>query len=218
MYGEWSVYWSAWQTFLRHVGVSLAAGLAARADALADTATTGGWWWAWQGLVIACERHDRLTRDNSGRLHNEQGPAAGWADGWEFWCWHGLRVPRWVVETPTVEAIQAEPNTEIRRAAIESYGWDRWISHLGLTPIDVAADPGNPGHMLELFELPDDQQPFDVRVRLLLMHNASLDRDGSRRRFAETVPADMPDALSAAAWQWGDDMTPDLYKTMQRAT
>ena len=48
------------------------------------------------------------------------------------------------------------------------------------------------------------------------MNNASRDRDGSRRRFAETVPAHIDGAVAAAAWQF--DVPTDEYRQLARAT
>jgi hypothetical protein len=121
-----------------------------------------------------------------------------------------------VIEAPTVEKIAAEKNTEIRRCAIESFGWPNYLGAIGVQPISVEDDPGNPGHVLRLFDVPDARTLFDGDVRLLVMQNASLDRDGSRRTFGETVPATCSTATEAAAWQFGVD--PTIYRALQRAT
>ena len=144
-------------------------------------------------------------------------PALAWPDGMSVHAWHGTRVPAWVVnDDATVDRIQAEPNTEIRRCAIERFGWDRYLTSLGVQPVSVEDDPGNPGHILRLFDLPDSAQLYDEPVRLLVMENASLDRDGSRRTFAETVPGDIRSAVDAAAWQF--DCDPGVYRRLVRAS
>ena len=84
--------------------------------------------------------------------------AVAYPDGWGFYAWHGRRVPGWVIVAPSVEAITAEENVEVRRCAIESLGWDQFIAEAGLVPVtagasaDLAAvqvpDPGNPGSIL----------------------------------------------------------------------
>jgi len=135
-------------------------------------------------------------------------------DGWSVWAWHGTNVPQWVIENPTIDKIQAEVNTELRRCAIESYGWAEYLAAIEATPVDEADDPGNPGHRLRLYDTPE--QVYDTPTRLLVMDNASLDRDGTRRSYAETVPAGIPDAVSAAAWQF--DIAPDTYRRLERAT
>ena len=214
----WS--WHAWRAAcVEIVGVPRVQHLV---DALRD-ANGAGWWWPHREFVIVSDRPDVIHRERvaadgwgSHRLHCATGPAIAWGDEWAIWSWHGTTVPQWVVEAPTVERIAAEPNTEIRRCAIESFGWDRYLAALGVAPIDACDDPGNPGHRLELFDLPDGAQPFDERVRLLVMRNASRDRDGTRRTFAETVPADTATALAAAAWQF--DVDPSVYAQLERAT
>ena len=159
------------------------------------------------GPHVACHMTDR-------QLHHDSGPAISWVDGYSIYAWRGQRVPQWVIEDCTLDKIAAEENTEIRRCAIERYGWDRYLADVGAYPIDTADDPGNPGHTLELFDVPDDV--YDGDVRLLVMRNASRDRDGSRRTFAETVPASCHTAVDAAAWQF--DVDPDVYRQLARAT
>jgi hypothetical protein len=218
--GQHWAAWNAWRDYFRVIGLQLDKW--ALFDAW-NAANLAGWWWPHRQFVIIAERPTELHREQvappgwgSHRLHSPDGPAIRWGNEWALWFWHGTRVPSWVVEAPTVDLIKSESNTEIRRCAIESYGWGRYLDDLNVTPVDVAADPGNPGQTLRLYDLPDDAQPFDQPVRLLVMANGSLDVDGTRRTFAETVPADMPDAVAAAAWQF--DVHPDTYRQLCRRT
>jgi hypothetical protein len=148
------------------------------------------------------------------RLHREDGPSIRFRDEFGLWFWHGLNVPSWVVEQPTLELIANEPNAEIRRAGIESYGWDRWIAQAGLIPVADAPDPGNAPHELLLFDPPEGLYPSGVR--LLLMTNGSVERDGTRRRYVETVPSEISDPVTAAAWRVG--LRRDDYATLTRRT
>ena len=214
----WS-WWSARSAFCIDVlGVALE--FKERSHAL-RAASGASLWWPHTRFTIVADRpliieRERVAPDGweSHRLHCATGPAMAWPDGWSIHAWHGTRVPAWVIECPTVERIAAETNTEVRRCAIESYGWGRYIDDIGATPIDVAADPANPGHVLRLYDVPGDL--YDGDVRLLVMDNASRDRDGSRRTFAETVPADVTSAIDAAAWQF--DVDPTIYRQLERAT
>jgi hypothetical protein len=43
-----------------------------------------------------------------------------------------------VVSRPTVAAISAEPNAEIRRCAIESLGWEAFVAETGAALIGTA--------------------------------------------------------------------------------
>src|SRR5205085_2107211 len=80
-------------------------------------------------------------------------------------------------------------------------GWDRFVTEAGLRQVGPAhADPGNPGQRLLLYDLPGHLRDlYHQPARILVVHNASPDRDGTRRAFGLPVPADVPDALAAAA-------------------
>jgi hypothetical protein len=137
-------------------------------------------------------------------------------DGYKVWAWRGTRVPEWVITNPDLGPISRESNTEIRRCAIENYGWDRYLTAIGAEPVHTEPDPGNPGHTLALYDLPDAAQVYGSPVRLVVMHNASRDRDGGRRTFAETVPVDIQTAVGAQAWAFDTDET--TYRSLARAT
>ena len=222
--GSFWAYWNAYSSFFREqTDLQLPGDLWDRDRAYAD-AQSAGWWWPHREFVMVCDRPDLIVREQIGprgwgshQLHNDRGPAIRWRDGWALHFWHGTRVPAWVIEAPSVELIQAEKNSEIRRCAIEAYGWDRYLEHLGATPIDQADDPGNPGHTLRLYDVPNSRELYDGNdVRLLVMDNASRDRDGSRRTYAETVPATIATCVAAAAWQF--DLPETTYRELVRAT
>jgi hypothetical protein len=174
-----------------------------------------GWFDARKGIVIVSDRPEKQSLVD-GVLHSSDGPAIRMRDGYEVWAWRGTRVPDWVIRDATIERIQGEENTEIRRCAIERYGWDRYLDDVGATPVSTEPDPGNPGHTLKLYDLPDAAQVYPERVRLVVMDNASRDRDGQRRRFAETVPADIQTAVGAQAWAF--DVPEQTYRATARAT
>ena len=159
----------------------------------------------------------------SHRLHNETGPSIAW-DGYELHHWHGTQVPAGLIrgEWDTTRILQ-ERNTEVRRAAIERLGWDRFIVDAGLKQVGGSVpDPGNPGHELSLWDVPE-RIYGDADVRVLLCTNGSVERDGTRRRFGLTVPAEVADPVAAAAWGYDDPgspvrMTPELYRQLARRT
>jgi hypothetical protein len=192
-------------------------------------ARSAGWWWAYAGFAIITERAATLHRDANGDLHSAAGMAITYPDGWGFWCWHGRRVGRWVIEEPGVERIAAESNVEVRRCAIESLGWDRFTEEAGLVPVGRVPgtrrksaevcnarvpDPGNPGQHLVLYDVPE--RLWGSRIRLLMCTNGSEERSGERRRYGLTVPAGIEDPVEAAAWTYG--LTKDEYALTQRRT
>jgi hypothetical protein len=115
-------------------------------------------------------------------------------------------------ETLTVEQILGNGNSEVRRVMCERYGWERFTDDASLRMIDECPDPNK----IKLFDLPDQFQVFGTPVRLILVTNATPERDGQIRQFGLTVPAEIDNALSAAAW--GASMTAKEYKQLARAT
>jgi hypothetical protein len=165
-----------------------------------------GWWWPHHGIAILTDRPTAIARDGQARLHCETGPALAYADGYGLWSWHGTRVPQDLIETGwDTTRILREENAEVRRCAIERLGWDRFVADAGLAQVgDTCPDPGNPGHEIALYDVPE-RIYGDADVRVMIVTNGIPERDGTRRKFGLTVPADIPDPLSAAAWGYGLD-------------
>jgi hypothetical protein len=85
-------------------------------------------------FCMVCEFPDVLTKDEQNRAHNATGPSHRWMDGSELHHWHGVRVPKHVIEAPqtiTMKEIDAEPNSEIRRVMTTRYGYARYIKDSG---------------------------------------------------------------------------------------
>jgi hypothetical protein len=203
--GQFDAAWTGYASFLAEAsGAPGRSGWPRRVQAFA-AAQSAGWWWPSLDFVLVSDRpvvvHTEPAGDLPGRLHCADGPAVVWRDGWSLYFWHGTRVPQWVITNPTVEAVTAEPNVEVRRCAIEAIGWDTYIAATGLRLLDTATDPGNPGCVLRLYDLPADV--WGTPGRVLLVTNGSAERDGTRRRYGLAVPADTAGAVDAAAWTYG---------------
>jgi hypothetical protein len=178
------------------------------------TALSAGWWWCYRDFAVITDRPVELHRDAQGRLHNAGGMAIRYRDGWGFHAWHGTRLPADLFEGGlSLERILKQPNSEVRRCAIEMAGWDRLERELP-APVAAAPDPGNPGRTLALYDVPDGL--YEERVRLVLMTNGSPDRSGADRRYGETVPADISDPLAAQAWAYGVPL--ETYAALSRRT
>lgn len=195
-----------------------------------QAAQSAGTWWPFPEVVMVSELPAQIhvealpaaaqTAWDAGirrkQLHCETGPAVAWPDRRGVYSWHGVIVPWWVIEQPSVERAMNLDNSEQRRAAFEVIGWDRVIASLDVAPLDRCPDPGNAPHELLLYELPPAVSPFRRPVNLLLMTNGSPDRSGALRQYGETVPAEIGSALDAAAWQYG--VSPKVYAQIARRT
>jgi hypothetical protein len=98
-------------------------------------------WWIWYGRDVAtiANRPYVLNTDEERRLHNEDGLAMAFRDGWKLWYIHGVAVPEKVVMAPeeqTLDEIAKERSAEVRRVRITRYGWTRYLNETGAKVIE----------------------------------------------------------------------------------
>jgi hypothetical protein len=180
-----------------------------------------GWWWPLEDICVVAERPLIVRtepipgrRYGELRLHCENGPAIAYPDGWRIYSWHGTRIPEWVMTDPTPERIARESNVEVRRCAIERHGWDRLIGGAGFDLVGTARDPGNGDRELRLYRVPPNV--WGAGIRLLVVTNGSVERDGTRRSYGLTVPSTIDHPLTAAAWTYG--LPAYIYARLGRRT
>ena len=57
-------------------------------------------YWLGRQLALLVRRPRVLAVDEAGRLHSDRGMAIEYRDGWGFWSWHKVAVPKKVVLAP----------------------------------------------------------------------------------------------------------------------
>jgi hypothetical protein len=185
--------WCSYLSFFRHVaGLDLPQ--YARWDDYETAATMSGYRYMHSRFCIVADFPTVIGRDETGRPHCAGGPSIAWADGWAGHYWRGVKVPREWIESPhSIDPRLAltHENAELRRCAAEIVGWDRIISTLPATTIDLDPDP-EIGELVEV--VIDGESERFLRVRC-----------GTGRQFALPVPPDMRSALEANAWTYGID-------------
>ncbi len=187
----------------------------------ATLARSTGWWWPGEELCVMAERPvavhtEPLAASHHGelRLHNEDGPAIAFGDGYGIHVLHGTAVPEWVLTGPSVDLIRREPNVEVRRSAIERIGWDNYIRQADLSLVATCPDPGNPDASLRLYD--DLADGHGHQGQVLLVMNGTPEPDGRRRRYGLNVPAIFDNPVDAAAWTYG--VTASQYAQLARRT
>jgi hypothetical protein len=211
----WGLYGGQFDSRIADFDVSRRLGLVSyndrdseRLDLLCALIRSCGLWLPYRGICLVTERPAVVRTEAPGaldllRLHCPDGPAVVFGDGWSVYAWHGTRVPAALIENgwDAVE-IMAEWNTEIRRCAIEKLGWNAFEQYL--IPVASVPDPGNPGQVLTLCDLPGPiRDLYRGPVRLLLCSNGTPESDGTRRRFALQVSPHHTDPVAAAADLYG---------------
>ena len=181
----------------------------ALAEALANT----GWQW-WHSDVLALSDRPRFIKRNAaGRLHSDEGPAIEYRDGWSIYAWHGYRLPDTHYHLITARdkitpaMIEAEPNAELRRIALEIFGFDRFFEARGGKVIDKDEVFGRPRRLLEL-------KLKGEKIRVMDVYNGSLEPDGTRRRFMLGAVAGVNTVHEAVAASYG--LNPGAYREAVR--
>lgn len=93
-----------------------------------------------QVLVLA--EHATVHTNADGELHNDEGPAVHWADGAKQYYIDGHELGHLgelIVDHPeqlTVENINGEENEEVKRLAIDRFGWGKYLEAIGARVID----------------------------------------------------------------------------------
>ena len=176
---------------------------------------------------MVCEHPTEIHRElanpsvprgwGSHRLHCEVGPAVRFGDGWGVWSWHGVRVPRRVIEAPdtlTFAEARKEPNAEIRRVMLLRIGAERLASEGGMVVLDEVADDqveiasGTDGLPVpvglrggRLYELPSkDDMPA---MRWVSLVNSTPEPTGEAKRYWLRVPPTAKNVREAVAWTFG---------------
>lgn len=168
-----------------------------------------GWLALHERTCWLAERPRLLCGDARDRLHNASGPALRFADGWSFWAWRGVEVPRWIIERPddiTLAAIDGELDVQVRRCMIEIMTPQRYVALGG--PRRVAED--ETGILWHRRWLGSDAW---AAVEVV---NATPEPDGSHRHFFLQVPANLRTARDAVAWTYG--MRGDAYANLVQRT
>ncbi len=100
-----------------------------------------GWIFPFEKFCAVCDRPRHLRFDSQNRLHAEGEPAIEFADGWNFYYYHGVRLPeeygKFHPNKWQSQWLLAEENAELRRVLIQGIGYDRLIQELEAKQIDT---------------------------------------------------------------------------------
>ena len=159
------------------------------------------WWWP---LETRCHlaRHPEETHEvplsGMRQLHNPEGPALRFRDGFEVWMWGGVVVPKRVVlqpDTITIEEIERVRGAALREVIIDRYGLLKYLERTGATCVQQD-DYG------QLFRHPR-RGPFPEEVVFVKVRNATPEPDGSIKDYRLRVPPETRTAREAVAWTFG---------------
>ncbi len=200
-YGQFDASWLSFYDFFK---TELKLEVCNRLNGFFGMAQNTGWFFPFDKATVVCDRPAEINLDDEGRLHNEDGYAISWRDGWGFCSIHGARVPRYVVFEPekiTVDDIDSESNQEVKRIKIDKFGTERYLSE-GDAKLLHEDDFGK----LYKKEIDGDEDLIMVKVV-----NSSAEPDGTFKDYFLRVPPHVRTAREAVAWTFEKD-DPKTYK------
>lgn len=156
--------WPAYERFFAEIcGLELEGDFTQRGEACALACANSGWFWVYDEICIASEKHTLIKRNAQNRLHSEHGPAIAWSDGFGVACLQGQVIPPEWVEQPKGANIDPKvaltwENVEERRVLREMIGWQRILEAFPTKVVDKHEDP-EIGELLELDLGDDDGRP-----------------------------------------------------------
>ena len=189
--------WSGWAAFVDYFATYTDVQNLEIFEGLRDLSYNCGFVSFFDTTCFISERPEYIKMDDTGRTHCENGPAIRYADGFEVYIWHGVRIPKsWITEGPDIDQALHNSNLELRRVASEIIGWAKILDHYRAVTIDEDADP-QIGTLLKV-NIPEVGEERFLKVLC-----------GTGRTFAIPVPAEddegkrIDTALAANAWTYG---------------
>jgi hypothetical protein len=158
-------------------------------------AQNAGWYLSHKNICWISERHDICNLKN-GRIHCETGPAIAYPDGFAVYGLNGIRVPKWLIETPAekidIQKVFDETNADVQREIIRKIGVERLISKTDL--LDTFTDQHTGGG--NKYELRKLKIGNNIDRRYLHFEHASI----PGVFYMKSVPPECVTALQARAW------------------
>ncbi len=169
-----------------------------------------GWIFPFENICLLCDRPRKLSLDEQQRLHAEGEPALRFADGYNFYAYHGVDLPKkysklhpnqwqaqWLLE---------ETNTELRRVLIQGIGYERICQELKPVVVDTWSE-----YTLLKIEIYDelklsDDVELEIDYESGPMSLLKMTCPSTGFIHVLRVPPDMQSAREAICWvNWGID-------------
>lgn len=200
-YGAWDAWLWGYFDCARRLDVEYSDVTATLLDAHCKITYSCGAIYTFKDFCILANRPHKITLDNQGLVHCEDGPAILYREGFSIYSWHGLQIPTgWLDRTALTPIIAlTHDNIEQRRAACEILGWDVILDELNATTIDKDEDPLI-GELVEVVINEINAPEIAIIPSKFLRVTC-----GTGRNFTLPVPPDMTTALQANAWTYGLD-------------
>jgi len=143
--GQSDVQWPALYTFCKMIDPEFKDEDEEIIDKWVELCKEVNWWFPYKDCCVISDKLQQIHYDRErDMLHNENGPAIGFSDGFGIYYLNGVRVPDWIVETPAEKLSATDfakiDNVEVRREFVRKVGIDRLMKDLEKELLDISGD------------------------------------------------------------------------------
>jgi len=136
--GQFDAFWGAWYAYYHEMGVKFACPAKEYHDLIHLSLI-----YPLKHVVVLSDKPAEIHRNEDG-LHNPQGPAVLYRDGYSVYALHGVRMQKEYVETPAEKidpvVVVKEENAEVRRELVRKIGIERLCQKIGHKVLDKGGD------------------------------------------------------------------------------
>ena len=177
-------------------------------------------WAKLEDRAVVCRKPLYIKRDEQGRLHSTNTPAVEWVNGDKHYFVKGIEVPDlWIEDKVTLEDIKTASNAELRRIAMELYGYKEYVIDIGAKKVSsdewgelyrVEIEEDEPITMVSVLNStcePYEQMGLEQREEFKATEIAQ--RGAWFKRYLLRVPPETKTPLEGLAWS--HNLTPEEY-------
>ena len=172
-----------------------------------------GWYLPHENICWVSERHNKLNRDDRGRLHNEHGMALQYPDGWGIYALHGVRFPEELYkkiilrEMPMEEVLKiTDIDQRVQAIKFAKTGLRDFYQQQGGKKVDEVDKLDSKLRKVhyELWKIPAGEI-FNQEVAFATYDCPSSIERGEKQEYAKGVPVNFNKVAEAMAWGQSND-------------
>ena len=202
-WGSQEAYWVGYYSFVRDkLGVEFDKKDSDDLDVWIEYVKQCFWTFNYDEECILSERPTALHVNEERKLHNPDGPAVAFKDGFKLFYINGINVPEYIATTPGDELdvlkVLAETNVDVRREGLKKISLERVEAATNAKVLDTKKDPSKPWVDYTLLDM--DFKDDKVR-KVLKMFNPS-----AKAYHYERVEDDITTVNDALAFRDGEEV------------
>jgi hypothetical protein len=177
-------------------------------------------WAKLEDRAVVCRKPKYIKRDEQGRLHSINSPAVEWINGDKHYFAKGIEIPEsWIENKVTLEDIKNANNAELRRIAMELYGYKEYVIDVGAKKISsdewgelykVEIEEDEPIVMVSVMNSTcEPYKAMGLEQRQEFRLTELINREAWFKRYLLRVPPTVQTPLEGLAWS--HNLSPEEY-------